>query len=83
MKNLGRYYFFENNYEKSIECFENSLKLNKLYPDTWFTMGCAQMKIEDFKGAVFSFATVVSIDDHKYEAWANLANCYIAQKKFF
>ena len=76
MRNLGRYYFFENKFKESTECFEKSLALNKLYPDTWFTLGCAYMKMEEFKSAAFAFGTVVSIDDRKTEAWANLANCY-------
>jgi tetratricopeptide (TPR) repeat protein len=49
MRNLGRHYFFENKYQESIECFEKSLELNKLYPDIWFTLGCAYMHIKDYK----------------------------------
>ena len=41
MRSLGRYYFFENMLPESEECFQKSLILNKLYPDSWFTMGCA------------------------------------------
>jgi len=41
------------------------------------------MKIEDWKGAAFAFGSVISIDDRKVEAWANLANCYTAQKRYF
>ena len=46
-------------------------------------MGCAYMRIEDFKGAIFAFGTVVTIDCRKQEAWANIANCYVAQKQYF
>lgn len=83
MRNLGRYYFFENKFKEATECFEKSLKLNKLYPDTWFTMGCAYMHLHDYKQAIYSFGTVVSIDDRKTEAWANIANCYTVEKKYF
>lgn len=65
MRQLGRYYFFENKYETAIECFNKALNINKLYPDTWFTMGCAHMRIEDWKGAIFAFGNVVSIDVRK------------------
>jgi len=41
------------------------------------------MKIEDWKGGAFAFGSVISIDDRKVEAWANLANCYTAQKRYF
>ena len=83
MRSLGRYYFFENDFKKSIECFEKALAINKLYPDTWFTLGCAFMRIEDYKSASFAFGTVVSIDESKVEAWANIANCYVAMKQYF
>jgi tetratricopeptide (TPR) repeat protein len=77
MRNLGNYYFFENKFDKSIECFNNSLQINRLYPDIWFTLGCAYMRNEDFNNAIYAFGTVVSIDDRRVEAWANIANCYI------
>lgn len=83
MRNLGRYYFFEGKFKESAECFEKSLALNKLYPDTWFTMGCAHMKLENYKEAIFAFGNVVSIDDRKIEAWANIASCYLVTKKLF
>lgn len=59
------------------------MALNKLYPDTWFTLGCAYMRNEDFNGAIYAFGNVVRIDDRKQEAWANMANCYIVTKRFF
>lgn len=62
MRNLGRYYFFENLFEKSAECYEKSLALNKLYPESWFTMGCSYMKYGNYKKAIYSFANAVSID---------------------
>jgi tetratricopeptide (TPR) repeat protein len=83
MRNLGRYYFFENMFEKSAECYEKSLALNKLYPASWFTMGCAYMKYGNYKRAIYSFANAVSIDERQQTAWANLANCYMAEKRFF
>jgi tetratricopeptide (TPR) repeat protein len=63
MRNLGKYYFYEKEYKTSIECFEKALGVNKLYPDTWFTLGCAYMRLEDYKGASFAFGSCLSIDD--------------------
>ena len=62
MRQLGRYYFFENKMEKAIECYTKALDINKLYPDTWFTLGCAYMRLEDYKNASFAFGTCVQID---------------------
>jgi len=72
---LGRYYFFENDFQRAIENFEKALAINRLYPDTWFTLGCAYMRVKDYKNAIFSFGNVVSIDDRKTDAWANIASC--------
>jgi tetratricopeptide (TPR) repeat protein len=83
MRNLGRYYFHENLFEKSAECYESSLALNKLYPESWFTMGCAYMKYGNYKRAIYSLGTAVSLDDRQQTAWANLANCYMAEKRHF
>ena len=41
------------------------------------------MRNNDFKNAIYAFGTVVSIDDRKVEAWANISNCYVVQKKYF
>ena len=83
MRNLGNYNFSCAKYKESAECFVKSLRVNRLYPETWFTLGCAYMRMEDFKNAIFAFGTVVSIDERKVEAWANISNCYIVQKKLF
>ena len=80
---LARHYFFKHEYEESIKYFDMALSVNKIQLETWFTKGCAHMKIEDWKGAAFAFGSVISIDDRKVEAWANLANCYVAQKRYF
>ena len=41
------------------------------------------MRIKDYKGAIYSFGSFISIDDRNAEAWANLSNCYIASKRYF
>jgi len=75
MRYLGRYRFNEQAFKESIECYEKALAVNRLYPDAWFTLGCAYMKINDFKNAIYAFGNVVSIDDKQTDAWANIASC--------
>ena len=41
------------------------------------------MRLEDYKGAIYSFGTVIQIDSRKVEAWANLATCYVKNEKLF
>ena len=83
MRNLGRYHFFEGRYQEAADCYEKGLALNKLYPDTWFTLGCAYMRLEKYKEAIYAFGTVVSIDERQDQSWANLSNCYIVTNKPF
>ena len=75
---LGRYWFYENQYEKSIEYYDKTLALNRLQKDTWFTKGCAHMRIQDWKGGAYAFGNVIKIDERNSDSWANLANCYVA-----
>jgi tetratricopeptide (TPR) repeat protein len=62
-RSLGRVYFYGGNYPKSIKAFQKATNINKFHSDTWFTMGCAYMKLNDLKNAANSFSTVVSIDE--------------------
>ena len=63
MRYLARFKFNETKYAEAIECYEKALAVNRLYPDAWFTLGCAYMRLSDFKNATYAFSSVVSIDD--------------------
>jgi tetratricopeptide (TPR) repeat protein len=45
MRSLGRYYFFQNDFKTSVDCFERALSINRLYQEAWFTLGCAYMRL--------------------------------------
>ena len=78
---LGRTKFNRGDYEGAILSFNLALKINKLYGNTWYTLGCAYMRTEKWGKAVFAFGNVVSLDSSKGEAWSNIASIYMAQKK--
>ena len=63
MRYLGRYRFNEGKFKEAAECYEKALKVNRLYPDAWFTIGCCYMRADDYKNAAYAFSQVVSIDD--------------------
>lgn len=63
MRSLARYHFFQNDFKKSIECYETALAINRLFPDAWFTLGCAYMREGDWQNAIFAFGNSISIDD--------------------
>jgi len=72
-RSLGRELFTAGEMEKAVECFRLALEINPLHGGVWFTMGVAQIKLEDWGGAIQTFARCLGIDDENNEAWANLA----------
>ncbi|KAJ1980380.1 hypothetical protein H4R35_001155 [Dimargaris xerosporica] len=82
MRSLGGYYFRQTDYSRSIECYNKALKLNPLFENTWFLLGCAGMRCEDWNTAVQAFVRVVSLDHGNGEAWNNLASCYLRLERF-
>ena len=81
MRSLARYHFFQNEFKQSIECYEQALAINKLYQDAWFTLGCAYMRVEDWKNGVYAFGVSISIDDQNAESWCNISACYMREQK--
>ncbi|BFZ06819.1 hypothetical protein BsWGS_09858 [Bradybaena similaris] len=83
MRCLGYIYFQEEKFEQAIECFATSLRINCLQIPVWFTYGCAAMACQKFDVGVKAFRQCVSIDYDNFEAWSNLATCYVKlhQKK--
>mmetsp|Transcript_20643 Transcript_20643/g.15195 ORF Transcript_20643/g.15195 Transcript_20643/m.15195 type:complete len:121 (+) Transcript_20643:697-1059(+) len=81
MRSIARYYFSTGQYQQAIECFEKALAINKLFPDAWFSLGCAFMRVESWKSAIYAFGESVSIDDHNHEAWCNISTCYMRMEK--
>ncbi|KAH9270510.1 hypothetical protein BASA83_007322 [Batrachochytrium salamandrivorans] len=81
MRSLGAHYFKKENMEKCVECYQLALALNPLFENSWFVLGCAAMKIENFDIAERAFNRVTVIDPDNGEAWNNLASVYIKGKK--
>ncbi|KAI8925868.1 hypothetical protein BC831DRAFT_458966 [Entophlyctis helioformis] len=81
MRSLGAHYFKLSNWNKAIECYELALAINPLFENSWFVMGCAAMRIDDYDKAIVAFSRVTAIDNENGEAWNNLASAYIKQRK--
>lgn len=74
---MGYLYFAKEEYEKCLECFETSLRVNALQVPVWFTYGCAAMAAKNCQLAVKAFKRCVAIDYDNFEAWNNLASAYV------
>jgi len=77
----ARFYFNRNNFEKAIECYKDALQINTYHASSWFTLGCAYLKVEKYQDAVVAFGQVVSIDETQGDGWANMAAAFSVQGK--
>jgi tetratricopeptide (TPR) repeat protein len=81
MRSLGALYYSRNQFKESIEAYQNALKINPLFENSWFVMGCAAMKIEEYETAIEAFAKCTNIDNQNGEAYNNLASAQIKLKQ--
>ncbi|KAI0092107.1 tetratricopeptide repeat domain 27 [Irpex rosettiformis] len=77
MRSLGGYYFAQGDYPHAIECLRKAVKINPLYSRSWFILGCAHVRQEEWEGARDAFTRCVGIDDEDGESWNNLASVYL------
>eukprot|EP00898_Chlorokybus_atmophyticus_P000161 jgi/Chlat1/1145/Chrsp112S01622 len=60
-------------YATAIEHWEISLRINPLYPDVWFSLGYAALKVQDYDRAVQAYTRVAQLEPDNGEAWNNIA----------
>ncbi|KAJ3845906.1 hypothetical protein EV368DRAFT_53429 [Lentinula lateritia] len=77
MRSLGGFYFARAEYGLARECLQKSVKIEPLLSKSWFILGCACMRLEDWQGAKEAFARCVTIDEEDGESWSNLASMYL------
>jgi len=82
MRSLARNHFYRGEFKEAIECYTKALAISRLYPESWYALGCAHMRLEEWKDAIFAFGVAISIDEGQAEAWANVAACYMQQNKY-
>ncbi|KAF5372854.1 hypothetical protein D9758_001755 [Tetrapyrgos nigripes] len=77
MRSLGGYYFARAEYKETVECLRRAVKINPLLSRSWFILGCACMRLEDWDGGREAFGRCVAIDEEDGESWSNLASMYL------
>jgi tetratricopeptide (TPR) repeat protein len=77
MRALGRHYFAKGKYSEAIPCLKQAVMINPLLARSWFLLGCACMRTEDWDGARNAFSRCVAIDEEDGESWNNLASMYL------
>ncbi|KAI9347005.1 hypothetical protein BDR26DRAFT_1005120 [Obelidium mucronatum] len=81
MRSLGASHFRTGDFVESVKCYDLALSINPLYENSWFVMGCAALRCEDWATAQRAFLKTVLINSDNGEAWTNLANVYVKQSK--
>mmetsp|Transcript_86306 Transcript_86306/g.244653 ORF Transcript_86306/g.244653 Transcript_86306/m.244653 type:complete len:590 (+) Transcript_86306:3-1772(+) len=78
-RSLGRHLFAKGELAEAVGAFALALEINPLHAGVWFTMGCAQMRLERWDDAAVTFARCLGVEDENCEAWANLAATHSAR----
>lgn len=76
-RSLGGLSFAKQDFSACIAWLHRALKLSTLMPRSWFMLGCAYMRREEWGKAARSFRRTTAIDEEDAEAWNNLASCYL------
>jgi len=63
--------------QESIDHLQDALKINPLYPESWFRLGSCAMRLEQWTLARTAFAHVTRQDPDSGDAWANLSSILI------
>lgn len=71
-RSLGRTCVESQKWEAAMGHFRMALDINSLFPDTWFTYGCAAMQVGDMQVAANAFTRVIQQTPDNGEAWNNL-----------
>ena len=77
VRSLGGYHFARGEYAEAKDCLKKAVAINPLLSRSWFVLGCACLKIEDWEEARQAFFRCVTIDDEDAESWNNLASVYL------
>lgn len=72
-RSLARLYLKDEKWADAAKSFDTALKLNALYPDCWFSLGCCRMNLEQYNEAIAAFQNCVSQRQDDAEAFSNLA----------
>jgi tetratricopeptide (TPR) repeat protein len=77
VRSLGGYHFARGEYAEAKDYLKRAVAINPLLSRSWFVLGCAYLKVEDWEGARQAFFRCVTIDDEDAESWNNLASVYL------
>jgi len=76
-KSLGHHSYYRKEYITSIDYFKKSLDCSRFQLDVLLKLGFAAMEISEWSIGAQAYRDYCSLESDNFEAWNNLANCYI------
>ena len=76
-RSIGLRIYFDKDYEGCIPWFEKSLNLSSFQPLLILRLAFSAMEIENWELAARSYRNYCSFEMDNFEAWNNLAKCYV------
>ena len=76
-RSIGLHYYFQKDYKVGISWFEKSLELSSCQPLLILRLAFSAMETENWELAAKSYRNYCSYEMDNFEAWNNLANCYV------
>ena len=78
----AQYHFGRQEYEECIPLYLDALAISPMYADSWFKLGCAAMRMEQWDVSIKAFLRVVNQEPEAYEAWGNMGAVYMGQENY-
>ncbi|KAI8870210.1 TPR-like protein [Ramicandelaber brevisporus] len=78
---LGAYYIKQQQWQDALTWYQRAMKVNSLFPNSWFVLGCAAMHLSEWSTALNAFTRVVQLEHDNGEAWTNIASVYLRLDK--
>lgn len=72
-RSLGRHFTKKRDFPAAAKAFSLALGVTQVDRSSWFSLGCIQLELEDWMGAVESFRRCVQLEDTDGESWSNMA----------
>jgi len=72
-RSLARYFAKRREFQSARDAYLLALGVSRIDRQSWFALGCTQLELEDYLGAVESFTRCVQLEDDDAQAWSNLA----------
>ena len=76
-RSLGLHHYFKKEYRLCIPLFEQSLDLSSFQPLLLLRLAFSAMDLDNWELAAQSYRSYCSMEMDNFEAWNNLANCYV------